>query len=123
MGVRSQVIAAVLASCCAYSLPAKAGVSETLQTFEHGSPQESQFIRVMLIASEATLEAVNRYLVVHSSRPFYCMPEKLQLTPEQMVQVMRGYMDAKRPELPRVDAAPIADVLLYALEDTFPCAK
>ena len=50
-------------------------------------------------------------------KPLFCQPNKLALTPELSVDVVRRYVEKS----PRLADAPFGLVLLYALKETFPC--
>lgn len=47
----------------------------------------------------------------------YCPPEKVGLVDAQYVAIMKGFMD----KFPKTAASSVSAVLIYALQDAFPC--
>jgi hypothetical protein len=53
----------------------------------------------------------------------YCSPASIEFTDDQLVDMLRRWVEANRAEAPRIDTAQPAMAQLYALEDAFPCPK
>jgi hypothetical protein len=51
----------------------------------------------------------------------YCAPENTKLTGEQLIDILRRWVEVNRTKAPDIDTAPAA--LLYALEEAFPCSN
>ena len=112
----------VVAATGAHS--ARADVGDALRTLRSGTPQEKQVLMLLITGEEDGFEATNRYLSSKRREPpLYCPPAKLSLTSEQLIDILQRFVTAKSAEIPRIDAAPLADALLYALEDALPCRK
>jgi hypothetical protein len=59
-----------------------------------------------------------------SGKPMlYCAPETIKLTGDQLIDILRRWVEANRTKAPDIDTAPPAAALLYALEEAFPCSK
>jgi len=53
----------------------------------------------------------------------FCAPESIKLTGDQLIDILRQWVEANRTRAPDIDAAPPAAALLYALEEAFPCSN
>jgi hypothetical protein len=53
----------------------------------------------------------------------YCAPETPKLTGDQLIDILRRWVEANRTKAPDIDTAPPASALLYALEEEFPCSN
>lgn len=53
----------------------------------------------------------------HGTGLAYCPPEKVGLVDAQYVAIMKGFM----AKFPKTRTSPVAAVLIYALQDAFPC--
>jgi hypothetical protein len=101
---------------------AKADVQQVIRDFKQGGPSERTVARLMLIGATTGLQAANTFLRdERKESALYCMPEKLSFTPEQLVDILQRWIDAKRQQAPKVGSAPLGDGLLYSLVDAFPC--
>jgi hypothetical protein len=65
----------------------------------------------------ATLFCLVSTLMAEQRRSFYCPPEKVGLVDAQYAAIMSAYLQ----RFPRVRSQPPAAVLLFALQDAFPC--
>ena len=109
---------------CLMSVAAKADIADILRDYDHGTRAEQALAKAILRATEAGFSAANTELKdERRETPLYCAPERLNLTGEQLIDILRRWVDAKRAQTPRIDTAPMPMGLLYALEDAFPCAK
>jgi hypothetical protein len=78
----------------------------------------------MMKGFEEGFNAANRQLRDDRKHtPLYCPPEKVNFTSEQLIDILRRWVEAKRVQAPGIGTAPPSYALLYALEDAFPCAK
>jgi hypothetical protein len=72
---------------------------------------------------EDGFSAVNDELNDNGKPMLYCAPETTKLTGDQLIDILRRWVEANRTKYPDIDAAPPAAALLYALEEEFPCSN
>jgi len=63
------------------------------------------------------MEWVNSWLESKGRKPVFCTPAKIALTDDQVIDIMRRYVEANSD----YQNHPFGFVLLYALIDAFPC--
>jgi hypothetical protein len=65
-------------------------------------------------------EGISIYNTLQETRnaePFFCPPERLGLVDAQYVAIIKDFL----VKFPNTKTQPVAAVLLYALQDAFPC--
>jgi hypothetical protein len=65
-------------------------------------------------------EGISIYNTLQATRnaePFFCPPERLGLVDAQYVAIIKDFL----VKFPNTKTQPVAAVLLYALQDAFPC--
>jgi len=87
------------------------------------SPKVQQYLERAKHCKHMAFRAVNVELKDGGGTPLYCVPEKVVLTGEQLIDILRRWVESKRPRHPRIESAPVPTALLYALRDAFPCAN
>ena len=112
------ILAAALAGAALISSPASAepDASTFLQRIDQGGAQ-GEIAKHTLSAYENGLGWANAHLENEGQRRLYCPPGQLALTPDQVVDIFRRFV-ARNPE---AGNSPAGMVLLFALQDTFPC--
>jgi hypothetical protein len=110
---------------CAFllaSAPALADVAETLQMFTSGDATERAVSRTLLLGVVDALWTANRHLKeVRLEAPLFCPPDKLELKPEELVEIIKKWTDANRQKASHIDKAPLSEAALWALLDAYPC--
>jgi hypothetical protein len=86
-----------------------------------GGSADKDFVKTLILGIEDGFEAANDELKANGKPMLYCAPEAIKFTGDQLVEILRRWVDTNRVKAPRLDAAPPATALLYALEDAFPC--
>jgi hypothetical protein len=102
---------------------AVADIALVLQKFDHGTAADKSLVMMLMSANSDGFNAANAELKAAGKSMLYCAPETITLTPEQLIDILRRWVEANRIKSPRLDAAPPTTALLYALEDAFPCPK
>jgi hypothetical protein len=74
-----------------------------------------------LIGIAEGFDTINDQLKASRRSTLYCSPDKLNR--DQLADILRKWVKASRAKSPRIDKAPPGPVLLYALQDTFPCSS
>jgi hypothetical protein len=74
-------------------------------------------ISTYLGAEEDAFEWANTYQVMTGQRRLFCPPLKLALTDGQTTDILSRFVEAN----PKDANVPVGLVLLYALQDAFPC--
>jgi len=102
---------------------AVADIADVLQKLDHGTVADKSFIKTLFIGIGEGFDTANDQLKMNNKPMLYCMPVTIKLTGDQLIDILRRWAEANRAKAPRMDAAPPAQALLYALEDAFPCTK
>jgi hypothetical protein len=97
---------------------AEADVSTFLKTYDAARPTQQQTLREYLLWNYNGMDWANSSITLRDNRPLYCIPGKLALTGEQLVDMLRR----EAQEHPTLWTKPVGLVLLYALNTIFPCA-
>jgi len=100
---------------------AQADISDVFRQFDHGTSADKDFVKALILGIEDGFEAANDELKANGKPMLYCAPEAMKFTGDQLVEILRRRVSANRVKAPRLEAAPPATALLYALEDAFPC--
>jgi Rap1a immunity proteins len=100
---------------------AQADIADVFRQFDRGTPADRDFVKTLILGIEDGFEAANDELKANGKPMLYCAPEAIKFTGDQLVEILRRWVDANRAKAPRLEAAPPATALLYALEDAFPC--
>ena len=90
---------------------------------QQSRPKVQQYLERAKHCEHMAFSAVNVELKDGGGTPLYCVPEKVVLTGEQLIDILRRWVESKHPRHPRIEAAPVPTALLYALRDAFPCAN
>jgi len=114
--------AAILA-CGLLFIPvaAAANVADVFQTLDDGTDLERELLLANFEGSAAGFGAVNNILKLENKPMLYCVPEKIILTGEQLVDILRRFVEVNRTEWPLLPKKRPADILLISLKDAFPC--
>lgn len=101
-------------------MAAHADVAALLSDYDGPKPARG-LAMMMAIGIAEGFDAVNDQLKQAGSPPLYCSPVKLK--GDQLMDILRMWIEANRAKSPRIEAAPPGSALLYALTDAFPCPK
>ncbi len=85
--------------------------------------QHNAALTVAIGASGETWGFANAEMLSRNQAPFYCQPDKLAMTNDQYVQILARKVDEGTPQLKAKDFNIWPMVLLFGLQDTFPCPK
>lgn len=115
MSIKNLGIAAM--ACCAviFSPPANAEINggEMMKRIDEGSMPD----KIALISYSTAYEWANTRLAYEKKNPLFCPPPKLSMTPDQTIDIFRQYVKSHVI----ATQTPAGLVMLWALEDTFPC--
>lgn len=116
------VFAAVLQSAFPASADAQghdATAAEILRDYDSGDDADKALAYTAIGRSVYAFGWMNSYLVLQrKEKPAYCEPEKLAIMPEQAISILRH----KIADQPNMADKPFGLVLLFALQEVFPCA-
>jgi Rap1a immunity proteins len=59
----------------------------------------------------------NTFTSRQGGKQFFCPPDNISLVDDQLVSIVKGYID----KFPKTKSLPVAGVLMFALQDAFPC--
>jgi hypothetical protein len=79
------------------------------------------FVKTLIVGIEDGFGAAKDELDATGKPKLYCAPEGVKFMGDQLVEILRKWVDANWARAPRLDAAPPATALLYALDHEFPC--
>jgi hypothetical protein len=102
---------------------AHASIADVFQQLDHGTVEDKNFVKTRIAGIEDGFSAVNDELNDNGSPMLYCAPENTKLTGDQLIDILRRWVEANRTKSPSIDAALPAAALLYALEEAFPCSN
>jgi hypothetical protein len=114
----------ILCLACGLSLlptTARADVAALLSDYDGGKQPDRGLAIMMIIGIAEGFDAVNDELKQTGGPAFYCSPVKLK--GDQLMEILRKWVDTNRATSPRIETAPPGPALLYALSDAFPCPK
>jgi hypothetical protein len=97
-------------------------IASLFQMFDHGTDLKGM-AETLIAANAAGLSAANASLASADKPMLYCAPERISLTGEQLIDILRRYVETKRARVPMIDTMHPAVILLFALEDAFPCGR
>jgi hypothetical protein len=101
-------------------IPARADVAALFADLN--GPQPSRGLARMLVIGIAEgFDTVNNEQKQAGVPALYCSP--IQLNGDQLIDILRKWVDANRIRSPRIDTAPPGMALLYALQAAFPCTR
>ena len=86
-----------------------------------GAPPNRGLAQMMVIGIADGFDTINNQLKASQHPAPYCSPDKLN--GDHLIDILRKWVKANRAKSPRIDKAPPGAVLLYALQDAFPCSK
>jgi hypothetical protein len=101
-------------------IAARADVASLLADLDGAQPNRG-LAQMMVIGIAEGFDTVNDQLKASQHSALYCAPDKPN--GDQLVDILRKWVKANRSKSPRIDKAPSGTVLLYALQDAFPCGK
>lgn len=102
---------------------AQASIADVFQQYDHGTVEDRNFVKTLIVGIEHGFSAVNDELYDNGKPMLYCVPETAKLTGEQSIDILRRRVETNRTKAPDIDAAPPAAALLYALEEAFSCSN
>jgi hypothetical protein len=79
----------------------------------------TQYIETM----ETGFGWANAVLSDGGGKPLYCVPPKVVLTGEQLIDILRRYIEEVKTRPHAIGSQLLGLVLLQALRDAFPCAQ
>lgn len=112
------ILAAAVTSSIA-AQPQISTASEFLAAYDGGTPIARKAHELAVSSTEQAYLYANTYRHLHHETLMYCQPDKLTLTPDATIQILRDRIQEK-PELAKV---PFSFAMLEALIMTFPCAE
>ena len=101
-------------------IAARADVAALFADLDGAQPNRG-LAQMMVIGIAEGFDTINDQLKASQHPALYCSPDKLN--GDQLIDVLRKWVKANRAKSPRIDKASPATVLLYALQDAFPCSK
>jgi hypothetical protein len=113
--MRVDLVAAALIVLATTPAAAELTAKTVLERLERGDPASKFF----MMGTGNGLSWANAQLYTIHKPQLFCVPEKLALTSEQEVDILRRYVE----ENPASADTPVGGVLLAALIDAFPCPK
>lgn len=93
-----------------------ADVTEMLRQFDQGTDLEKTILKGLVKANADGFAIANWDLKNSGKPPLFCEPVKISPTPEQLIDILRRWVEAHRA----IDF-PSAMALLFALKEAFPC--
>ena len=104
---------AMMLSTAAHAEPT---AKELLGIVHAGGPNAS-VMRTYVVGVSSGLLSANSELALDGQKQFYCQPRKLALTGDQVVQILRDYLE----ENPKLADDIVSPVVMEALKSAFPC--
>jgi hypothetical protein len=105
-------------------ISAVADIADIFRTMDHGTSAEKTLVRSLVKATETGFAEANSDLRNNRKEPpLYCPPEKINLTGDQLIDIVRRWVETKRAQATRIESGPMPMALLYALQDAFPCRR
>jgi hypothetical protein len=101
-------------------IAARADVAALFADLDGAQPNRG-LAQMMVIGIAEGFDTINDQLKASQHPALYCSPDKLN--GDQLIDILRKWVKANRAKSPRIDKAPPATALLYALQDAFPCSK
>lgn len=102
------------------STAARADIAEVFRLYR-GQSSERTFVKTLIGGIADGLDAANQNLQESGKPKLYCVPEAVNLTNDQLIEILRIWVDAYRAKSPRIETGPPALGLLYAMQNAFPC--
>jgi hypothetical protein len=99
------------------SASAEADVASYFKNYARASDSTQSFYRTVLSSYENGMAWANATLQEQGSKPLYCPPEKVALTGDQLLDILRRFALDRPP----IQKYPFGLALLEALRDAFPC--
>lgn len=104
-------------------LAALADIADVFRQYDQGTVADKNFVKTLIVGIADGLGAANDQLQETGKPMLYCSPASIKFTGDQLIDILRRWVEANRAKAPRIDTAPPAMTLLYALKDAFPCPK
>jgi len=105
---------------CLFSTEASAEMDAKtlLKAYDVATPKEKDVVLFTITRTQNGMSWANSALRMQRKEdPLYCVPDNLVLTGEQIVDILRRYLN----EEPSAGERPYGLVMLVALQRTFPC--
>jgi len=99
------------------ALAEEANATIFLTVYDAARPEDKEHLRNFVEALQGGVAWANAAMKNQKQKPLYCGPEKLALTGEQVVDIMRKEVEAR----PSVGQFPWPAVMIRALQNVFPC--
>ena len=116
----SLVVGLVLAATALFDAEAFAA-SVRVKQYLHPKPEFEALNKLFLDGAKDGLIASNEALISENKQPLFCIPMNLALTTDQTHDIVVRWIE--KQSIKYDDNAPIAIVLLDALQDMFPCKR
>jgi hypothetical protein len=104
-------------------IAAQASVADVFQQLDNGSVADKNLVKTLVAGIEDGFSAVNDELNDNGKPMLYCVPETTKLAADQLIDILRRWVEANRAKATDIDAATPAAALLYALEEAYPCSN
>jgi len=99
----------------------RADIADLFRQYDNGAAADREFVKTLIVGVEDGFAAANDELKSTGKGMLYCSPELAGFTGDQLVEILRKWVESNRSKAPRLEQAPPATALLLALEDAFPC--
>jgi hypothetical protein len=110
----------LLVCCLAFAAAPAVAVDVRLDSYRTPkNEKEREFYELYLDGAKSGLMAYNALVLRHGGQPAFCMPDNLALTSERTADIMLRSADKRSAKGDWF----VASLLLWGLQDTFPCEK
>jgi hypothetical protein len=116
-GRRALALAASLAASCLILLPAPARAEPDARTFLEKIDKGEKIYLTVLNGYGVGLGWANTYVAEQGQPKIFCPPDKLAITAEQNVEILRRFVAVD----PSIATAPAGMAMLFAYRSEFPC--
>jgi hypothetical protein len=70
------------------------------QQLDHGTVEDKNFVKTLIVGIEDGFSAVNDELGDNGKPMLYCVPETTKLTGDQLIDILRRWVEANRASIP-----------------------
>jgi hypothetical protein len=75
---------------------AHANIADVFQQLDHGTVEDRNFVKTLIVGIENGLSAANDDLNDNGRPMLYCAPETIKLTGDQLIDILRRWVEANR---------------------------
>ena len=101
------------------ALAEEANAATFLAVYDAARPEDKAHLRNFVEALQNGVAWANAALKFQKQKPLYCEPEKLALTAEQVIDLIRKEVQAR----PSSGMFPWPAVMIRTLQNNFPCSN